>query len=62
MVYGAKAVLPSDVSYSAPRVVAYTEEASNTTLAQDMDALNEARDIALTRTIVYQQNFRNYHS
>ena len=62
MVYGAEAVLPSDVRYSAPRVVAYTEEASNAAVAQDMDALDEARNIALARTAVYQQNLRNYHS
>ena len=62
MVYGAEAVLPSDVRFSAPRVIAYTEEASNAALAQDMDALDEARDIALARSAVYQQNLRNYHS
>lgn len=62
MVYGAEAVLPSDVCYSAPRVVAYTEETSNAALAQDMDALDEARDIALARTDVYQQNLHNYHN
>jgi transposase InsO family protein len=33
MVYGAEAVLPSDVRFSAPRVIAYTEEASNAALA-----------------------------
>ena len=27
-----------------------------------MDALDEARDIALAKTVVYQQNLRNYHS
>ena len=53
MVYGAEAVLPSDVHFSAPRVIAYTEEASNEALAQDIDALDEARDIALARTAVY---------
>ena len=62
MVYGAEAVLPFDVRYSAPQVVAYTEEASNAALAQDMDALDEARDVALARSAVYQQNLRNYHS
>ena len=62
MVYGTEAVLPSDVRFSAPRVVAYTEEASNAALAWDMDALDEARDIALARSAVYQQGLRNYHS
>ena len=62
MVYEAEEVLPSDVRFSAPRVIAYTEEAYNEALAQDMDALDKARDIALARTAVYQQNLRNYHS
>ena len=53
MVYGAEAVLPSDIRFSAPRVIAYTEEASNAALAQDMDALDEARDIALASSAVY---------
>ena len=43
MAYGAEPVLPSDVRFSAPRVIAYTEEASNAALTQDMDALDEAR-------------------
>lgn len=62
MVCGVEAVLPSDVRFSAPRVIAYTEEASNAALAQDMDALDEARDIALTRSAVYQQGLHNYQS
>ena len=62
MVYGAEAVLPSDVRFSAPRVIAYSEQASNEALAQDMDALDEAKDIALARSAVYQQNLWNYHS
>ena len=40
----------------------YIEEASNAALAWDMDALDEAREIALTRLAVYQQGLRNYHS
>ena len=57
MVYGAEAVLPSDVRFSAPRVIAYTEEASNEALTQDMDALDEARDIALASTAVISKIF-----
>jgi hypothetical protein len=62
MVYGAKAVLPTDVRYDAPRVVAYTEAGSSATLEDVVDLLDEARDIALARTTVYQQALRNYHS
>ena len=62
MVYGAEAVLPSEVRYEAPRVVAYTEAASNTRLEDSMGLLDEARDVAFARSAVYQQGLRNYHS
>ena len=52
MVYGAEAVLPSDVRYDAPRVVAYTEADSATALEDVVDLLDKARDIALARTTV----------
>ena len=55
-------MLPSDVRFSAPRVVAYNETDSSTALQDDVDALDEARDIALARSAVYQQGLRNYHS
>src|SRR5664279_4757484 len=62
MVYGAEAVLPSDVRYNTPQVAAYTEEDSNAAIEDDVDPLDEARDIALARSAVYQQGLRNYHS
>ena len=62
MVYGAEAVLPAEVRYEAPRVVAYTEAASNMALEDSVDLLDEARDIASARSAVYQQGLRNYHS
>jgi hypothetical protein len=61
MVYGAEAVMPSDIKFDAPRVVAYDESDAEEALEDDMDTLDEARDIALTRTAVYQQDLRNYH-
>ena len=62
MVYGAEAVLPSEVRYEAPRVVAYTEARSNVWMEDSMDLLDEARDIAAARSAVYQQGLRKYHS
>ena len=61
MVYGAEAVLPCDIKFDAPRVVAYDESDAEEALEDDMDTLDEARDIALSRTAVYQQDLRNYH-
>ena len=62
MVYGAEAVLPAEVRFEAPRVVAYTEATSNAGMEDSMDLLDEARDIAAARSAVYQQGLRNYHS
>jgi hypothetical protein len=62
LLFGAKAVLPTDVRYCAPRVVAYVEEDAQTALEDALDLLYEARDVALARSAVYQQSLRNYHS
>jgi transposase InsO family protein len=62
MLFEAEAVLPTDMRYCAPCVVAYVEEDAQTTLADAQDLLDEARDVALARLAVYQQSFRNYHS
>ena len=62
MVHGAEAVLPVEVQFNAPRVEAYSEEESNIALVEANDLIDEARDIALARAAVYQQNLRNYHS
>ena len=62
MVHGADAVLPADVHFEAPRVVAYTEEASSEVLEDTVDLLDEIDNIALARMAVYQQALHNYHS
>jgi hypothetical protein len=51
-----------DVCYCAPRVVAYVEEDAHTALVDALDLLDEARDVALARSAVYQQSLRNYHN
>src|SRR3954452_18737519 len=62
MVHGADAVLPADVRFEAPRVVAYTEEASNEALEDAADLLDEISNIVLVIIEVYQQSLCNYHS
>jgi hypothetical protein len=62
LVYGAEAVLPTDVIHDAPRVVLYTEEEAKEAREDDVDLLEEAREITLSRTAVYQQNLRRYHA
>jgi hypothetical protein len=62
LLFGAEAVLPTDVCYCAPRVVSYVEEDTEKALADAQDLLDEARDVALACSGVYQQSLRNYHS
>jgi hypothetical protein len=61
-VHGAKAVLPVEITHEAPRIAAYDETTSTEALQDNVDALDEARDVALARAMQYQQSLRNYHS
>jgi transposase InsO family protein len=56
LVHGAEAVLLVKITHEAPRIMAYDETTSNEALQDDIDALNEARDIALARATQYQQS------
>ena len=62
LVYGAEAVLPTDIQHDAPRVTLYTEEEAKESRENDLDLLEEARELALSISAVYQQNLRCYHS
>jgi hypothetical protein len=62
LVHGAEAVLPVEITHEAPRIVAYNEATSTKALQDDVDALDEARDVALARATQYLQNLQNYHS
>jgi hypothetical protein len=62
LVYGAEAVLPTDIMHDAPRVVLYTKEEAKEAREDDVDLLEEAREPTLSRTAIYQQNLRRYHA
>jgi transposase InsO family protein len=55
MVYGAEAILPTDLEYGSPSVKAYSELGSDTTMEDALDQLEEVRDVALLRSAKYQQ-------
>ena len=62
MVYGAEAVLPSDIRHDSPRVAAYVE-ADNEQAPQDaLDLLDEKLDLAVARSVIYQQDLHHYQS
>jgi hypothetical protein len=56
MVHGAEAVLPVKITHEAPRIAAYDEATSTEALKDVVDALDEARDVALARATQYQQS------
>jgi hypothetical protein len=49
LVHGTEAVLPVEITHEAPRIAAYDETTSTEVLQDDVDALDEARDVALAR-------------
>jgi transposase InsO family protein len=61
MVHGSKAVLPMDTDYGSPQVRAYTEEGNQVALEDEIDQLDEARDVMLLQSAKYQQALRRYH-
>lgn len=54
MVYGAEAVLPSDLYHNAPRVELYLEAEAEQTRQDVVDLLEEEREMALIWPTVYQ--------
>jgi hypothetical protein len=59
--YGAEAVLPTDIEFDAPRVVQYTEKQGKEARQDGIDLLEEAREQALARSALYQQQLWRYH-
>ena len=62
MVYGAEAVLPSDIRHDSPRVAAYVEADNEKARQEALDLLDEERDMEAARLAIYQQDLRHYHS
>ena len=62
MVYGAEAVLPSDIRHDSPRVAAYVEADNEKACQDSLDLLDEEHDLAAARPTIYQQDLRCYHS
>ena len=48
--------------HDSPRVALYTEAKVKEARENDVDLLEEARELALSRSAIYQQNLRRYHS
>jgi hypothetical protein len=55
LVYGAEAVLPTDIKFDAPRVVQFMDKQAKEAREDGIDLLEEAREKALARSVLYQQ-------
>jgi transposase InsO family protein len=62
LVYGAEAILPTDLEYGSPRAKAYDDQNNQTNREDSLDQLEEARDVALLQSAWYQQSLRRYHA
>jgi hypothetical protein len=51
--HGAEAVLLVKITHEAPRITTYDESTSNEALQDNIDALDEARDVVLARSAQY---------
>jgi ribonuclease HI/transposase InsO family protein len=62
LVYGAEAILPTNLEYGSPRTKAYDDRSNQTSREDSLDQLEEARDVALLHSARYQQSLRCYHA
>jgi hypothetical protein len=62
LVYGAEAVLPTDLECGSPRVRGYDEDTNQRAREDSLDQLDEARTVALMYSARYQQALRHYRA
>ena len=62
LVYGAEAVIPTDIEFDLPCVMMYAEAEAREAREDGIDMLEEAHLLALSRSAIYQQGLRHYHN
>ena len=61
LVFGAEAMLPPELKIRSIRVETFSESIQEQLRADDIDQLEEKRNQALIRSVVYQQALRKYY-
>ena len=56
LVYGAEAILPTDLEYRSPRLKAYQEQQNQQAREDSLDQVDKDRDVALLHLEHYQQS------
>ena len=62
LVYGAEAVIPTDVEFNSPHVTLYMEAEAKEAREEGVDQLKEACLLVLSQSAIYQQVLRHYHN
>ena len=62
LVYGAEAILPTDLEYGSPRLKVYQEQQNQQAREDSLDQVDEARDMVLLHSACYQQSLRWYQA
>ena len=62
LVYGAEAVLPTDLEYGSPKIKGYDECSNQRAREDSLDQIDEARDVAMMQSARYQQALRRYQA
>ena len=53
--------MPTDLEHDSPQVIHYIEEENELARQNGLDLADEERDLARSRTAIYQQGLRRYH-
>src|SRR5438132_12756535 len=61
LTYGSEAVLPTELEFGSPRVWNFNKKQSKDSRLEDLDQLEEARDIAAIQSARYLQGLCRYH-
>jgi hypothetical protein len=62
LVYGSRDILPTDLTFGAPRIQFYEEGEVEQTHRVDLDSLEEQRLAAVMRQARHDQQLRRYHN
>src|SRR5438105_3110457 len=61
LTYGSDAVLATELEFGSPRVRYFNEKKSEESRLEDLDQLEEVRDITTIQSVIYLQGLCRYH-
>src|SRR6266498_1353691 len=61
LTYGSEVVLPTELEFGSPRVQNFNEKKSKDSQLEDLNQLEEARDIATIQSAIYLQGLHRHH-